>query len=99
MSDAAGVSRSSHINPRSFTAGTVTGKEITVFIPCEMRQLVKADEIKFLALIFDLVLRMVQTAEINVRTAWKFPDMLTAVVSRLWKGDTVKSKTFVNQLR
>ena len=58
MPDAAGVSRCPHVYSRSLAAWSVSGEKIAVFVPCEMCQLVKADKIKFLPLVFDFVLRM-----------------------------------------
>ena len=64
-----------------------------------MRQLIEPDEVKFLTLIFDLVLCVVQASEIDLSTAGKCPNVLAIVVLRPGKRLGIKLQALADQFR
>ena len=76
---------------------TVTGEHVAVFLPGEVCQLIKANEVIPFALVIGLVLAVLHGTEEDLCTGWKDPDMLGIVIPCLWKGQRIQGMTPVNQ--
>ena len=88
-----------HVHPRPRPAGTVAGEKIAVFLPGEVRQLVKGDVVIPLALVVDAILHILHGPEVNLRPGGERPEVLRPVVPRPGKGRPVNLPAPVNELR
>ena len=98
VADAAGVGRGAGINAGPGSIRAVSAQKITVFLPCEVGQLVEADKVVSFALIVVAVCLMLHRAEDDLRPAWEGPCVGAGVVPRFRKNRLVIPHGLVNQL-
>ena len=94
----AGVRRAADVYARPRTVRSVAGKEVAVFLPCKVGQLVECDKVIRLPLILDLVLCVLHRAKEYFRPAWECPRVAAAVVARARIDTRVVVQRLVNEL-
>ena len=97
VADASRVGGCADINAGSRSVWAVPGEEVAVFLPGEVRQLVKCDKVIGLALVLCSVLGVLHGAEDYLRTAGECPGMCAAVVLGLRKHAGVVVQRLVDQ--
>ena len=94
----AGVRRAADVYTRPRPVRSVSGKEVAVFFPCKVGQLVECDKVIRLPLILDLVLCILHRAEEYFRPARECPCVAAAVVTRARIDTRVVVQRLVNEL-
>ena len=80
VSDPSGICLRPYVATRPRTVWAVAGKQVTVFIPCKLCQLIKINEIIPLSLIIQPIFRMLHGTEPDARPGWEGPYPLGLVV-------------------
>ena len=99
MADAAGVGGGADVDPGPRPAGPVARKEVGIFLPGEVGQLVEADEIEAPPLVLEPVLGVLHGAEGDLRTGRKDPGPLGLEEPRAGEGGGVELPRPVDELR